>query len=389
MKTTIIASACLALVFGSSSVYALTDDEFQTAASKVFLPIMEEYRIPGLAVGLTLDGREFYFTHGEAVRENGQPIAKDTIFELGSVSKLFNVTLAELAEERGHLSLNDSVSDHVPALKVTAFDRITLLNLATHTTAGLPLQVPDSVSNSGEGLIAYLKTFEPKSDPNALRSYSNVSIGLLGKIVAENLGKPYGDAVEEHVFDSLGLSSTYVSVPPKAADRYAYGYSRDGDQPIRVNPGVLDAEAYGVKSTVADMTRFLGANLGTVDVPNDISAALSGTRTGYFQTAYYVQDLIWEQYSWPTEADQLKSGNSSDMVLNPQPVECLTSPIAPSSEDVFLNKTGSTNGFGAYVALLPSEKLGVVVLANRNYQNDVRSEATRRLIEMLEPTFSE
>ncbi|MDY8109596.1 class C beta-lactamase [Fulvimarina sp. 2208YS6-2-32] len=389
MKTTIIAPAVLALAFGSSSAHALTDGEFQTAASKVFLPIIEEYRIPGLAVGLTLDGREFYFNHGEAIRENGKPVANDTIFELGSVSKLFNVTLAELAEERGLLSLKDNVSDYVPALKGTAFDGITLLNLATHTTAGLPLQVPDSVSDSGNGLITYLRTFEPEGDPNATRSYSNVSIGLLGKIAAESFGKPYGEAVEEQVFDGLGLTSTYVSVPSQAADRYAYGYSRDGDQPIRVNPGILDAEAYGVKSTVTDMTRFLGAHLGTVDVPNDISAALSGTRTGYFQTAYYVQDLIWEQYPWPVEVDGLKSGNSSDMALNAQPVERLTSPIPPDFDDVFLNKTGSTNGFGAYVALLPSEKLGVVVLANRNYPNDVRSEATRSLIEMLEPTFSE
>ncbi|RFC62284.1 beta-lactamase [Fulvimarina endophytica] len=350
---------------------------------------MEEYRIPGLAVGLTLDGQEFTFTRGEAVRETGQPVAKDTIFELGSVSKLFNVTLAALAQERGLLSLSDSVSDHVPALEGSAFDTITLLNLATHTTGGLPLQVPDDVSDAGDGLNAYLKAFEPHGDPNASRSYSNVSIGLLGMIAAESFEKPYAQAVKEQVFDGLGLPSTYVTVPADAAGRYAYGYSRDGDRPVRVNPGVLDAEAYGVKSTVTDMTRFLGANLGSVEIAQDLSAALAETRTGYFETDYYVQDLIWEQYPWPVDAARLKAGNSSDMALKPQPVTRLASPLPPASQGVFLNKTGATNGFGAYVALLPSEKLGLVMLANRNYPNDVRAEAARRLIEMLQASPAE
>lgn len=383
MKHFLFAATTLVLAVGSSSAYALTDAEFQNVASKVFLPVMQEHRIPGLAVGLTLEGREFYFTHGEAVRATHQPVAEDTIFELGSVSKLFNVALAELAEQRGLLTMSDSVSAHIPALKGSAFDGISLLNLATHTTAGLPLQAPDSVADSGDALVDYLKTFKPTGDPNALRSYSNVSIGLLGKISADAFGKPYGQVLEDEVFDGLGLSNTYVVVPAAAASRYAYGYSKKEDRPVRVSPGVLDAEAYGVKSTVKDMTRFLGANLGAVDAPKEIAAALAGARVGYFQTRYYVQDLIWEQYPWPVQASRLKAGNSSDMALKTQPVRRLASPTAPASEGVFLNKTGSTNGFGAYVALLPSEKLGVVVLANRNYPNEARVEATLRLIEML------
>jgi beta-lactamase class C len=383
LKPIFLAATALAVAFGSSAAHALTDAEFQAIASKVFLPVMKEHRIPGLAVGLTLDGHEYYFTHGEAVRATHQPVAEDTIFELGSVSKLFNVTLAELAEQRGLLSMNDSVSAHLPALKGSAFDGITLLNLATHTTAGLPLQAPESVTDAEDGLIDYLKTFKPQGDPNALRSYSNLSIGLLGKITADTFGKPYGEVLEDQVFRELGLSSTHVTVPDKAADRYAYGYSKKDDRPIRLSPGVLDAEAYGVKSTVADMTRFLGANLGTVQAPKEIAAALASTRVGYFGTRYYTQDLIWEQHPWPVDISRLKAGNSSDMALKTQPVKRLASPTAAASEGVFLNKTGSTNGFGAYVALLPSEKLGVVLLANRNYPNEVRVEATQRLIEML------
>lgn len=377
-----IAVAFVATAASIIPAQAITDDDFEEMAAEVFLPVIEKYDIPGIAIGLTIEGKEFYFTHGKAVRQTDTPVTTDTIFELGSVSKLFNVTLATLAEGRGLLSLNDSVSSHMQALEGSAFDNITLLNLATHTSGGLPLQVPDSVTNSGETLTAYLRTFVPEGDPNASRSYSNVSIGLLGKLTAERFGKPYAEVASDIIFEGLGLSSTFITVPEKAADRYAFGYSRDGDRPVRMNPGVLDAEAYGVKSSVADMIRFLEANLGTVELPEKFSTALAGTRTGYFKTRYYVQGLIWERYPWPVDLERLKTGNSSEMALKTQPVEQLASPATAASA-IFLNKTGATNGFGAYVALVPSDKLGVVVLANRNYPNEARVEATYQLIEAV------
>lgn len=363
---------------------AVTQDAIRQMAAEVFRPVVERYDIPGIAIGITLNGEETYFVEGEAVRATRAPVTTETIFELGSISKLFTVALAELAEGRGLLKLKDSVASHEPALKGTAFETITLLNLATHTTGGLPLQVPDGVTDDGASLNAYLRSFEPKGDPNASRSYSNVSIGLLGKLSAASFGKPYADAVRDELTQGLGLSSTFVDVPAQAADRYAFGYAKDGDRPVRVNPGVLAAEAYGVKSTVTDMTRFLEAHLGTADVPQDKASALADTRKGYFETDHFVQDLVWEQYPWPVEADRLKAGNSSKMALEMQPVRRLDPPRPPASQGVFLNKTGSTNGFGAYVALVPSEKLGIVVLANRNYPNDARAEAARQLIQAIE-----
>ncbi|WP_244486774.1 class C beta-lactamase [Aurantimonas sp. Leaf443] len=379
-----IAAALVTAAAGAVPAKALTPAEFQDMAARIFLPVVEAHDIPGLAVGLTIDGEEYYFTHGEAVRATHAPVMAETIFELGSVSKLFNVTLAALAERRGLLSLGDSVSRHRPALKGSAFDRITLVNLATHTTGGLPLQVPETVADDGDGLTAYLRAFTPNGDPNATRSYSNVSIGLLGQITAERFAMPYAQAAQSVLFEGLGLSSTFVFVPDDAADRYAFGYAKDGDRPVRVNPGVLDAEAYGVKSTVRDMTRFLEANLGTIDLPEDVSAALAETRTGRFRTQYYVQDLVWEQYPWPVDLQRLKDGNSSAMALKPQPVERLEPPLSPASDGVFLNKTGGTGGFGSYVALVPGRRIGVTVLANRNYPNEARAEATRRLIEAVE-----
>jgi len=124
---------------------------------------------------------KFYYTRGEASRETKAPVTSDTIFELGSVSKIFNVTLAAVAEQRGLLSLDQPVSTYLPELKGSAFDKISLVNLATHTSGGLPLQVPDSVTDDSE-LMTYLKSWKPAYKAGTMRSYSNVSIGLLGRI---------------------------------------------------------------------------------------------------------------------------------------------------------------------------------------------------------------
>lgn len=379
-----IETVCAGLVlsaFVPVSAGALTEQDFQKIAAEVFQPAIDNYAIPGLVAGVTVDGKHFVYTYGVASRQSGAAVTADTIFELGSVSKIFNVTLAALAQERGLLSMDQPVSDYFPRLKGSAFDRITLIHLATHATGGLPLQVPDEIENE-EDLFNYLSAFRPDADPDTMRSYSNVSIGLLGLIVASAMDIPYARAVEDTLFPMLGLESSYVDVPPDAESRYAYGYSRDGDQPIRVNPGMLDAEAYGVKSTVNDLLRFLDVSLGVVAVPAELEAAIQKTHTGYFETAFYTQDMIWEQYPWPTDLDRLVDGNSSEMALEGQPVKRWDEPVAPQ-RDVFLNKTGSTNGFGAYVVLLPGEDLGVVVLANRNYPNTERAKLVHRLIEQL------
>jgi beta-lactamase class C len=92
--------------------------------------------------------------------------------------------------------------------------------------------------------------------------------------------------------------------------------------------------------------------------------------------------MIWEQYPWPVSLKTLVSGNGNAFILHPQPVEKIA-PALPPQENVILDKTGSTNGFGGYVALLPGERLGMVVLANRNYPNEARVEAAYSLIQAL------
>lgn len=380
MKSFQILGLAVAMLAAPAHARSLSDQQFHDISEKVFRPVIEEFDIPGIAIGVTLDGKQYVFTDGMANREASVPVDKDTIFELGSNSKLFNVALAALGEQKGLLSLHDTVSRHVPALIGTAFDQISLYDLSAYATGGLPLQVPDDVTDH-QALMVYLKAWKPKADTKSLRAYSNVSIGLLGLIVGDRFGDSYEDAISKDLLPALGLDSTFVTVPDAAMGRYAFGYSRTDDSPIRVNPGMLDAEAYGIKSSVTDMTYFLDAQLGNLALDDEMNAALARTRVSEYDTAHYAQAMIWEGYPWPVDAAQLAAGNSADMVLQPQPI---THHAATDLDGaVFLNKTGSTNGFASYVAMVPSEKIGVVILANRNYPNPVRAGATLDFINQL------
>ncbi len=354
----------------------LTDAAFQQISETVFGPVIETFDIPGIAIGVTYRGEAYTYTYGFAVRATAQPVTSDILFELGSVSKLFNVALAGLAEERGLLSLERPVSEWIPGVEGSAFDMITLYDLAAHANGGLPLQVPSQIRNDAD-LTQWMANWTTDEDPRHIRSYSNLSIGLLGKIAGEAFGSDYETALKKELLPELGLENTYVTVPEAAMGHYAFGYDRFGGRPIRVTLGMLDAEAYGIKSSVADMTRFLEAHLGMYATTAEVAAALSRTREARYDTVHYAQAMVWEEYAWPVTAEELARGNSREMALAPQPI---TKRNVSLEGSMFFNKTGATNGFGAYVAMVPEEEIGVVVLANRNYPNPVRAEATLALI---------
>ena len=97
------------------------------------------------------------------------------------------------------------------------------------------------------------------------------------------------------------------------------------------------------------------------------------------------QGLGWESYAYPVAIETLLAGNSLEMILEPNPANRLTPPLAPR-QAAYYNKTGSTNGFGGYVAFVPSEQIGIVLLANRNYPNQARIEAAHHILTALTKT---
>ena len=354
--------------------------DIEALVNDTIAPLMAEHRIPGMAIALSINGQQHYFNYGLANQEAGIPVTDETLFELGSVSKIFTASLAGYAQASGALSLSDPASRYLPELEGSAFDEVTLLELGTYTAGELPLQFPESVQ-SEEAMIDYYRQWQPESAPGSHRLYSNPSLGLFGYLAAQSLGQPFEMAMEEALFTPLGLEHSYFQVPEAQQANYAYGYSKE-DEPIRVNPGMLDAQAYGLKSTAADVLTLVEANMSGAELNEPLSQALAATRTGYFEVGNMTQGLGWESYAYPVALDQLLVGNSLEMILQPNPANRLTPPLAPRQEALY-NKTGATNGFGGYVAFVPSEQIGIVLLANRNYPNQARIEAAHHILTKL------
>ncbi|HEX2114910.1 MAG TPA: class C beta-lactamase [Alphaproteobacteria bacterium] len=350
------------------------------AVERAFRPLLAEHDVPGIAVAVTVDGRRHFFSYGVASKETKTPVTKDTLFEIGSVSKTFTATLVSYAQALGKISLDDRPGKHMPQLRGSAVDAVSLLHLGTYTAGGLPLQFPDAVNNNAQ-MAAYFQQWKPSAAPGAQRRYSNPSIGLLGHVTGLAMNGAFADLVETGLFSKLGLGRSYIRVPAAEMENYAWGYNK-ANKPIRVNPGVFDAEAYGVKSTAADMIRFVETNIRPETLDTPMRRAIEGTHIGYFKTGEMVQGLGWEQYPYPITLDRLLDGNSGTMAMEAHAATQLTPPQAPSQPTLF-NKTGSTNGFGAYVVFVPAKRIGIVMLANKNFPIRARITAAHAVLEQL------
>lgn len=378
-----IAIAVISSCFVPLTSWAADDAaQIRAIVDTAIRPVMAEYDVPGMAVAVTINNQSWFFNYGVASRENATAISENTLFEIGSVSKTFAAILATYAQGQGVLSLNDHPGKYLPQLKNSAIDQASLLHLGTYSAGGLPLQVPDEISNMQQ-MMAYFQNWKPDAAPGAVRRYSNPSIGLFGHIAALAMKSDFASVAESVLFPQLGLQHTYVRVPDSAQASYAWGYNK-ANKAIRVTPDVFDIEAYGVKSSSADMIHFVRKNIEPAQLAGPMRRAVEATHVGYFEVGAMVQGLGWEQYSYPVTLDRLLEGNSQSMLMEANPAKPLRVPREPVKSTLF-NKTGSTAGFGSYVLFVPEKKIGIVMLANRSYPIPARVKAAYAILQQLAP----
>ncbi|WP_168232895.1 class C beta-lactamase [Pseudomonas veronii] len=369
----------LAVFIAAGNCLAATD--LQAVVDANVKPLMQQQSIPGLVVGVVRDGKTQYFNYGVAATDTRQPVSENTLFEVGSVSKTFTATLAGYAVATGALTLSDPANHYLPALGGGPFAHISVLNLGTYTAGGLPLQFPAKADNS-QGMISYFQHWKPDFAPGTQRLYSNPSLGLFGYLAAQSLKQPFDQAMEKTLLPALGLKHTFVKVPQSQMSLYAQGYGKDG-KPVRVGPGAMDSEAYGIKTSAADLLKYVDVNMHPANLDKTLQQAITVTHTGYYSVDGMTQGLGWEMYPYPIQLDALIAGNSTPMAMEPHKVNWLTPPQAPRA-DTLVNKTGSTNGFGAYVTYVPSKGVGVVILANKNYPNAERVKVAHAILSAMD-----
>ncbi|ONH50360.1 beta-lactamase class C [Pseudomonas cedrina] len=380
MRQPLIARHSTALALCLVAGNCLAAPDLRAVVDASVKPLMQQQSIPGLVVGVVKDGKTAYFSYGVASKDTRQPVSENTLFEIGSVSKTFTATLAGYAVATGNLTLTDPASRYLPALRGSPFEHISVLNLGTYSAGGLPLQFPREADNS-QRMISYFQHWKPDFAPGTHRLYSNPSLGLFGYLAAQSLKQPFDQLMQNTLLPKLGLKHTFIKVPNDQMKLYAQGYGKDGN-PVRVGPGALDSEAYGIKTSASDLLHYVQVNMRPATLDPALQKAIAITHTGYYTVEGMTQGLGWEMYPYPIKLEALVAGNSTQMAIEPHKVNWLTPPQAPNA-DRLVNKTGSTNGFGAYVAYVPSKGLGVVIVANRNYPNAERVKVAHGILEAM------
>lgn len=294
----------------------------------------------GMAIGIVAPcGSEFY-SYGTTTLSGDQPVDQNTIFDIGSIGKVFTAILLAEMVERGEVSFDDPIEKYLPVnvIAPTYKDRsITLLELATHTS-GLP-NVPDNFNPADEynpyadytveQMYSALAAIKIKQPIGEKYEYSNFGMGLLGHILSLRSGMSYEELVIERISNVLYMPNTRSLLTPEMEKHLAIGYDDGVVFPIWDNPTL--AGAGNLRSNTQDLLVFLAANMG-LDESNLYSA--------------------------------MQVTHEPRLVVNPEIQVGLAWHIISHDDIQFIEHHGATGGYWGYIGFIQNKKVGVVVLTN-------------------------
>jgi len=296
----------------------------------------------GIVVGIIDPHGRRVVSYGSLDKGDKRPLNGDTLFEIGSITKVFTALLAADMAQRGEVKLDDPVQKYLPAaVKMPQRNgkQITLIDLATHTS-GLP-RMPENfrpkdpndpyADYTVDALYSFLSSYELHRDIGIKYLYSNLGFGLLGQALAQRAGMDYEKLVITRICAPLGMNSTRITLAEPLRQRFAVGHMSDLVGAHEWNIPAL-AGAGALRSSANDLLTFLAAMMGYTD--NPLAAAQKAT-------------LAIER---PTGAPFMETGLGWD--------------IDTRGGNEIISKGGATAGFTTFIGYSPKTHVGVVALAN-------------------------
>ena len=269
---TLAAYAALA----TSQLQAQVNVPSDSAIRAILQDRIDTKRAVGIVAAILDHGRSRIYTAGSSGAP-GVPLDGNTVFEIGSITKVFTASLLADMVARGEVKLDDPVAKYLPqSVRVPSRNgkQITLLDLATQSS-GLP-RMPNNFTPADNNnpyadytvaqLYAFLSSYELPRDIGVQYEYSNLGVGLLGHALALRGGKTYEDLVTERILRPLGMSDTRIVLSPAMKARLAPGHSAGGSVVANWDLPTL-AGAGALRSTANDMLKFLAANLDSTSAP--------------------------------------------------------------------------------------------------------------------------
>ena len=301
----------------------------------------------GIVVGfIDAKGKKEYFSHGTLKKNGDNPVDENSVYEIGSISKVFTcIALADMVLN-GELRLDDPAETYLPeTVKMPSRNgnKITLEHLAANNSAlpRMPYNFrPKDPHNpyadyTVENMYDFLSAYTLQRDIGETYEYSNLGMGLLGHILGLKAGMDYELLIAERIGHVLEMEDTMITLTADMKKRLARGHNPAGEVPNWDIPTFAGAGA--LRSTANDMLTFLGANMGINRSP--LSPAMDMTHEPRFDAGETMKvGLGWH--------------------------------IRDNGKTQIIWHNGGTGGYRSFCGFIKDKKIGVVVLSNMNIGAD-------------------
>jgi CubicO group peptidase (beta-lactamase class C family) len=218
MRTRLLQGALTAaFVVFAGTAWAVTDRQVQEAVIDEVDEVLSDNGVAGAAVAIRIDGRTLFYNFGKA-DSAGKPVTSDSLFNLASLGKTFDVTLLSMMVNAGELSLDEPVAKYVPELeKGGDIKKVTFGQLVSYTSGlSLPQDHPPwpKANYTLPSFLSYLTKWKIKKDEEPGKfTYSHAAYMLLHVALERKFNTPYATLLEERLLRPLGLTSTILPLP--------------------------------------------------------------------------------------------------------------------------------------------------------------------------------
>ena len=302
---------------------------------------LSRQKIPGLAVAAVKDGRVVYAKgFGVLSVEAPAAVTADSLFRVGSTTKVMVAAAVLKLAEQGRLRLDAPVGNYIVGLD-PKIAQLTAHQLLSHT-AGLIEEVKTNGPHDDENLARNVSSWTGSllfTEPGKVFSYSNLGYVLAGRLIEVVKGEPFADVMDELVFQPLGMKST--TFRPTLAMTYTLAQGHSAGKVVRP---LADHAGYWPAGSM-----FTSAN----DFARFVAAFLNGGKIGD------------EELLSPWLVDALSQSRA--IIRGPEPTEYAYGLEILNGEDTrFFRHSGARVGYTSAVVMAPEFKTGVIVLANRD-----------------------
>lgn len=369
----LVVGASVAVRAQSSAARVKDDPEARAALALLEAQLAaerEERKIPGLSAAVVYDQEILWAKgFGYADLEKKTAATPQTLYRVGSITKLFTATMLMQLRDQGKLQLDDPIVKHLPgfALKSRYDDMspVTFRQIVSHA-AGLPREAPLDYWQTLEFppiqvVLASLKDAEMTFRPLSEWKYSNLGIALLGHTLGRIAGQPYEDYIQQQILRPLGMNRSGLALTPEMQPYMATGYLRHKEgKPREVAPhphigGLVPAG--NLYSSVEDIARFI--SLQFRDAPAGGAQVLRGSSLREMHT------VQWMNPDWKTGWG-------------------IGFGIERIADQVAVGHSGGIHGFTTNILMVPSAKVGVAVFTNTGTNSAAIS---RKALELLVPVI--